>query len=57
MFVKIYSPVNAMSGSQYVFAVDYGTTTNVFKNLTTNVGSPVSCNLKILSLAQDVFQC
>jgi len=45
-----------MCGSQYVFAVDYGTATNVFKNFTTIVGSPVNCNLKILSLAQDAFQ-
>ena len=46
-----------MSGSQYMLSVDYGTATPVCKNLTTTIGSPVNCNLKILGLAQDAFQC
>jgi hypothetical protein len=57
MFVILYSPINAMSGSQYVFAVDYGTATPGVINLTTIVESQVNCNLKIRSLAEDASQC
>jgi len=35
-----------MCGSQYVFVVDYGTATPVFKNLIATVDTPVNWNLK-----------